>query len=483
MKRAHQSRSRVEILLVSVGQPSEDDAASESEGTDTMRGNEIGWWAAVAAVGVLTTTSSAWAGDPELNDRPRGTYVRVDPPDELSNPTPTQHGGMPHVLFLQRCAGGLTIYPGGGGSISDESEIVGGVINFPPFPYGDTAWNQVVDITRQLYAPFNITVTDVDPGNTPHDEAVVCGDGAMAGFAGAGGVAPFSCGVIPNAITFTFAETLGNDPQLIAEVVGQESAHAWGLDHEYLCEDPMTYLSGCGNKTFQNIDAQCGEFNPRQCSCGGNTQNSYQWIVDTWGAAVPDNAPPTAAITYPSDGDVFQPGAEFEITVQVDDDVQVAEVTLFVDGAAQNTDASSPFGPWPVSNIPEGSYEFYIEATDVAGNVTMSNVVGIDVTADGLPPPSGDESGESGGGGGSGGDDTAGDGGSLDTGGDGGGDGDGGGGGAGALPPGYGTGFGPGNSTGACECTSGAGSRGGLGMGVMLLGLLGLRVQGRRRRS
>jgi MYXO-CTERM domain-containing protein len=201
---------------------------------------------------------------------------------------------------------------------------------------------------------------------------------------------------------------------------------------------------------------------------------------------VPDNEPPTAAITYPNDGDVFEPGAEFEITVQVDDDVQVAEVTLFVDGAAQGSDASSPFGPWPVSNIPEGSYEFYIEAADVAGNVTMSNVVSIDVTPDGLPPPpSGDESGGTGGGGSDGGGDSPGEGGSLDTGGeggegDGGGDGDGG---AGALPPGYGTSFGPDNSASGCECTSGAGSRGGLGMGVLLLGLLGLRTQGRRRRS
>lgn len=441
-----------------------------------MKGNETWWMAAVAALGVVTTTTSARADEPSVDDRPHGTYVRVDAPDEVTGRTPAQHGGDAHVLFLNRCADGLTINPGGGGSIANESEIVGGTINFPPFPYGDDAWNQVMDVTRDLYAPFNITVTDVDPGNTPHDEAVVCGDGAMAGFAGAGGVAPFSCGVIPNAITFTFADTLGNDPQLIAEVVGQESAHAWGLDHEYLCEDPMTYLSGCGNKTFQDIDAQCGEFSPRQCSCGGNTQNSYQWIVDTWGAAVPDNAPPTAAITYPSDGDVFTPGSEFEITVEVSDDVQVVEVTLFVDGAAQGSDPSTPFGPWPVSNIPEGAYAFYIEASDAAGNVTQSATVNVDVTPDGEPPPSGD-SGDSGAGD-SGGADSADSGGLGGTSDEGGGDG----GGAGALPPGYGTGLEPFDGGTACECTAGSSPRGGLGMGVLLLGLLGLRTQGQRRR-
>lgn len=445
---------------------------------NTMMANSKTWMAALAAVGTMATTSSAGAEEPIADDHPHGTYVRVDAPDDVASETPTQHGGAPHVLFLQRCEGGLTISPGGGGSIANQSEIVGGVINFPPFPYGDTAWNDVLTRTRAIFSPFNITVTDVDPGNTPHDEAVVCGDGAMAGFAGAGGVAPFSCGVINNAITFTFAETLGNNPQLLAEVVGQEAAHAWGLDHEYLCEDPMTYLSGCGPKTFQNVNAQCGEFSARQCSCGGNTQNSYQHIINTFGAAIPDNQSPTAAITYPNDGDVFLPGAEFDITVDVNDDVQVANVTLFVDGSMEASDASAPFGPWPVSNIPEGSYEFYIEATDVAGNVTMSSVVSIDVTADGEPPPpppAGD-TGDSGGG--------PGDSGGFDSGGvgDGTGVGDGVGGDAGALPPDYGSGFDPATGGTACECSAGTSPRGGLGMGLMLLGLLGLRTHGRRRR-
>jgi MYXO-CTERM domain-containing protein len=445
-----------------------------------MRGNDTWWMAAVAALGLMTATSARAEG-PVVDDRPRGTYVKIDPPDEVVGETPVQHGGAPHILFLQRCAGGLTISPGGGGSINNQSEIVGGVINFPPFPYGDGAWNQVVDITRELFAPFNVTVTDVDPGNTPHDEAVVCGDGAMAGFAGAGGVAPFSCGVINNAITFTFAETLGNNPQLIAEVIGQEAAHAWGLDHEYLCQDPMTYLSGCGPKSFQNVNAQCGEFSPRQCSCGGNTQNSYKHIINTWGAAVPDNQAPTAAITYPNDGDVFTPGAEFEIAVSVNDDVQVAEVTLFVNGSPEGADASAPFGPWPVSNIPEGSYAFHIEATDVAGNTTMSAVVSIDVTPDGEPPPPPSDDGGVDSGNpadsGDGGLDSGNDGG-LDTGNGGGADG----GDAGALPPGYGTGFDPATDAG-CECSAGSGARGGLGTGLLLLGLLGLRVHGRRRRS
>ncbi|MCA9712340.1 MAG: hypothetical protein KDK70_41270, partial [Myxococcales bacterium] len=432
----------------------------------------ISYWsiAAVAALGLSTT---AWAEVPDElgDDYPRGTYVEVDPSQAISVETPVPQGGPMHVLFLQRCTGGLTIYPGNGGSVADESGIVSGVIDFPPFPYGDSAWNDVVERTRNIFSPFNILVTDVDPSPMAHDEAVVCGDGAMAGFAGAGGVAPFSCGVIPNAITFTFADTLGNNTQLIAEVIGQEAAHAWGLDHEYLCEDPMTYLSGCGPKTFQDIDAQCGEFSPRQCSCGGNTQNSYQHIINTFGAATPDTQAPTAAITYPNDGDVFEPGAEFDITVAVDDDVQVVDVTLVVNDEEQGSDASEPFGPWPVTNIPEGIYDIYIEATDVAGNTTVSSVVTISVNTTGTPPPpdptAGDGGSNSGGDSGDGGLDSGADG-SLD----GGLDGDGGAG-AGALPPGYGSDYDPFARNGGCDCTTGDAPRGGLGLGLMLLGLLG----------
>ncbi|MEM9455585.1 MAG: Ig-like domain-containing protein [Myxococcota bacterium] len=410
------------------------------------------------------------------DDYARGTYVEVDASRALSPAdTAAQLGGAAKILYLQRCEGGLTIRQGNGGSVQDESAIVEGIINLPPFPFGDAAWNDVVERTRTIFSPFNILVTDIDPSPMPHDEAVVCGDGPSAGFPGAGGVAPFSCGVIPNAITFTFPQTLGDDTQLIAEVIGQEAAHAWGLDHEFLCEDPMTYLSGCGPKTFQDIDAQCGEFNPRQCSCGGATQNSYQHILSTFGASAPDTQAPTAAITYPTDGSVFEPGAEFDITVNVGDDVQVADVTLFVDGTAEGSDGSAPFGPWPVSNIPEGIYEFYIEATDSAGKTTLSPVVTISVNANGTPPPSDPSA-----------DDDGGLDGSLDGGDNsdlGGGEGDGGAG-AGALPPGYGSEFDPVANTAGCECTTrSSGSRGmggGTSFGLILLGLWGLRARRRR---
>jgi hypothetical protein len=110
---------------------------------------------------------------------------------------------------------------------------------------------------------------------------------------GVGGVAPFTCGLIPTAVVYAFADVYGGDNQGICETVAQEVSHAFGLDHEFLCEDPMTYLSGCGAKTFQDQAASCGEFEPRECSCGGSSQNSVQQMLQTIGASDGTVVPPS----------------------------------------------------------------------------------------------------------------------------------------------------------------------------------------------
>lgn len=382
----------------------------------------------------------------------RGTYVRVPQYDEApslqAEPLTAEGGTGAHIIYLNRCAGGLTITGGWpDDSTSNQSSIIGGSVNFPEFPFGDSQWNQMVEITQEIYAPFNVIVTDQDPGTTPHDEVVVCGSGSQAGFGGAGGVAPFSCGVIENAISFVFPESMGNDPQRLAEVIGQESAHAWGLEHELECSDPMTYLSPCGPKTFQDADVQCGEYSPRACDCGGQMQNSYQMIMDIFGPSEPDTQAPVARITYPVDGDTFSVGDSFNIEVDVSDDVQLTGVSMFLDGQLMSEDFETPFGPWPVSDVPAGSYTLHITATDGAGNEAESTPVTFHVSADGAPPPPGDDDGGPSGDDGDGGiDDPDGDEDDFDDGGDFGDDD-----GAGALPADYGL---YGDAAG-CGCHSG----------------------------
>lgn len=441
---------------------------------DAMASSSIPFACALLTSLVVSTLSSTARADelvtpPEL---PRGTYVHV--PAVVTQAVPPQQGGTaPHILYLNRCAGGVSISAGWpDDNTVNRSGILGGTVNFPEYPFGDASWNEMVEHTRDIFSPFNVQVTDVDPSPMPHDEAIVCGSGSLAGFGGAGGVAPFTCDVIDAPITFTFPESLGDYPRSIAEVIAQEAAHAWGLEHEYKCEDPMTYLYGCGDKTYQDGDYPCGEYEARACECGGASQNSYQYILGLFGSAVPDEAAPTATIVSPSDGAVFGVGTQFDIAVEVSDDNAVELVELYLDGELSSADMSDPFGPWPVVDAVAGSYEIYIVAKDTAGKETMSGVVHFEVTEDGPPP---DDSADGGGTDDGGGDD--GDGGDVD---DGGGDGndDGGDEGSdagmpGALPPG----FGGRDDASGCACSS---ERRAPGLAWVLVPLVGWRLTRRR---
>jgi len=188
------------------------------------------------------------------------------------------------VLFLDRCAGGCDVVPGVDDARADTSSLLAGAATIAEFRHGDAAWDAVVACVRETYAPFAIEVTDVDPGDAPHFEAKVAGDPSDIGATGIGGLAPFACGVIDNAITYSFANLYGSVEDLCA-TVAQESAHAFGLEHEMQCDDPMTYLDACGPKRFQDLDAHCGGFGEGECECGGATQNSYQRLLTALGPA------------------------------------------------------------------------------------------------------------------------------------------------------------------------------------------------------
>src|SRR5258708_5901856 len=76
-------------------------------------------------------------------------------------------------------------------------------------------------------------------------------------------------------------------PTAECEVAAHELGHAFGLEHEFLCKDPMTYISGCGHKTFQDVAAWCGENKAKKCSDGGK-QNTVQHLNEVLGLAKDD---------------------------------------------------------------------------------------------------------------------------------------------------------------------------------------------------
>ena len=98
------------------------------------------------------------------------------------------------------------------------------------------------------------------------------GDPSDVGLPGnVAGVSPFTsdCSIIEHSIVFTFTDVLPDDPRTICEVTAQEIAHSFGLDHERLPSDPMTYLDYAGERSFQDEMASCGEFSDRRCGING----------------------------------------------------------------------------------------------------------------------------------------------------------------------------------------------------------------------
>ncbi len=227
---------------------------------------------------------------------PRGGYVVTDDPQPLPPPDDVTYHA-PKIFYVNR--GGGTYYPGTNDARTNRSTIVSSTRTVPAWNVSAAGWNQVMTCLTTTFSRWNVVITDVDPGNVPHYELVTAGRPQDIGMQqGVGGVSPFSCGVIQNSIVFTFAAVYGTDYRSVCETNAQEIAHSFGLDHERLCQDPMTYLSGCGNKSFQNVAAPCGEYSNRACQCGGSTQNSVALLDQRLGLAEPGmvDAGPTPPI-------------------------------------------------------------------------------------------------------------------------------------------------------------------------------------------
>ncbi len=280
------------------------------------------------------------------------------------------------TLFVHRCPEGIGC-PINRGSEDNSTTNTSSISSFSTttigaFTRGDQVWSSVMDCVRETYRPYNITVTDVDPLNAPHYEVMVGGKNTdlRNDSPNAGGIAPFTCNEIPNAISFVF-DVWGNNGDLICSVVAQESAHAFGLEHEMLSDDPMTYLSGPDRKRFRAEEAPCGEYAERQCDCGGTKQNSYEMLVGLFGPGAP--VPPTVMIKSPSTNKIVQPG--FLTKIDATDDVKVVKVELIIDGAVVATALAPPFKITAPETIAEGPHTLEAKATNIQGVEATSAAV------------------------------------------------------------------------------------------------------------
>ncbi len=324
----------------------------------------------------IAHVGGAALGDPQ----PRSTYLvhEVGPggsPQAL--PSAIEHAA-PTIIYMNRMGG---IYrPGDSDSRTNASSIPSRTSQVAAWNVSAAGWQQVMSCMTEQFARFNVIVTDVDPGNVPHIESVVAGRPQDVGMgSGVGGVSPFTddCGVIPNSIVFTFAEVYGTAYRDICETAAQEVSHSFGLDHEYECRDPMTYLGNCGNKSFQDLMAPCGEYSARTCWCGGTRQNSVAMLTTRLGA---HNVPPVVAITEPGDGETVAPG--FDVAATATDTGALTRVELWIDGALAQTATAAPWAVATDTALADGVHTLEVRAID-DGEAMASDQVAVTVARGG----------------------------------------------------------------------------------------------------
>jgi hypothetical protein len=262
-------------------------------------------------------------------------------------------------------------------SRTDTSTIADGIRQLGEFSQGDEIWNQVAACVKKTFEPFNITITETDPGpDVPHFENMVGGRPTDItddpGLANAGGVAPFDCGEISNAIVYTF-DIYGPDADHLCWTSAQEIAHAFGLEHQFLQKDPLTYLDGDLPKRFRDETVNCGEYAEKDppCQCGVN-QNSYRKILALFGPGTP--TPPDVLFKRLTEGKVVQPG--FSAVINAIDDVRIDKVELFIDGDSVGTTTTSVANDFEVAtpDLALGAHTLEARATDVQGIVGATTI-------------------------------------------------------------------------------------------------------------
>ncbi len=356
--------------------------------------------AAVAAAAVFAAAPAVAAPGP-AHRAPVTTAAAAGPPGTRAcavqrlparaAPTGPRAAAVSNIIFLNDCTlpGSCDLTPGGelNDSRTNTSSVAQQPTTMAPWRFTTAEWDELVQCVRRVYQPFPVQiVTEEPPATAEYFEAMVAGSAAQLGLGGGiVGVAPFDCGVLPNGISFSFANDYGNlNPSNAADLcwtVAHEVAHLFGLQHKFDSRDPMTYLPPpLPQKLFLDEAGPCGAGGVRDCKSadafeagcpdGPSTINSYAQIAAVFGEL--PGTPPQVSFAAPVAGPHVR---GFTVSATAEDDVRIRDVILEIDGVAFEQPRRLPPYEWVTDEkLALGEHTLELIATDYYGASAASSL-------------------------------------------------------------------------------------------------------------
>ncbi len=332
---------------------------------------------------------------PEQPSNPRP----VDFPRE--QPSPTHDPGKrpevvatPQLLYVN--FEGATLAGGGTNATSNRSALIdcSGTVNYPAYTGTAEQRQQTLDLLKKYYRPYDITIVTTKPTSGSYSMIMMGGHSSAICFNSGGvgealGVAPATCDVLPNAITFAFTEAANNDPFDVATTIAQEHTHSFGLEHTTDMRDmlyPFATQMVLGfldlDMPVANVNYQTGVVtNGRSFCTGSGTQNSHRRMLEVTGPGAPDTMAPTVKISYPTDGlSGFHSDRDVSVRLSVDDDWPmnfIKSTNLIVDeGTPAEMRSMDDMAPYTfIGRFAPGMHTLKATAVDSGNNVGTSTVV------------------------------------------------------------------------------------------------------------
>lgn len=291
--------------------------------------------------------------------------------------------------------GGGPIGPGSDSSLG-QSNCAPVAFLYPMFLGSERAAAIALAEARRLAAPFGVrVVAERPPGHLPYTQVRVGGDPATLGRDPKlnGLACDVDCDDASHRDTvFMFAEkwvTSAALPELaederavqVGRIAMHEAGHAWGLEHTGGSGSVMARFPSTGTPEFvpecQALDldheaSECAAARERYCPPG--QQDAHAELLALFGDGAPDVIAPHAAIVWPPDGHVMQPGETVEVEVEVGDDHAGFGWMLEVPELGWEHVGREGEGTTLALVVPEGRWTLRLEVLDHDRNVGEAEV-------------------------------------------------------------------------------------------------------------